>query len=295
MLEATRCSGGRRRKVLSRSDQLGGRDFDELYRDQRSLDGLPALTPWDIGEPQPAVQQLVAYGALSGQVLDPGTGPGHHAIHFASKGYATTGIDSSPAAIDRAKPTRSVLGRGSTCGSRMQHDWTGSRIGSTRSSTAPSTASSWTTKRFYGNTCKRCIAPPSPGRGYSCSSRAAQRQRPPFRGTAGGQFRAIAATVGLAHRFPRNHDVPSQSQFRGAREHAAAVRPAGHCGSDGAAARSASFTCRSGLWRAPVSISAAPLAALARPPRGARTICAAGGAALARPPVREACAYIRIC
>lgn len=103
MLEATRCSGGRRRKVLSRSDQLGGRDFDELYRDQRSLDGLPALTPWDIGEPQPAVQQLVAYGALSGQVLDPGTGPGHHAIHFASKGYATTGIDSSPAAIDRAK------------------------------------------------------------------------------------------------------------------------------------------------------------------------------------------------
>jgi len=40
---------------------------------------------------------------LRGAVLDPGTGPGHHAIHYASKGYATTGIDSSPAAIDRAK------------------------------------------------------------------------------------------------------------------------------------------------------------------------------------------------
>ena len=35
-------------------------DFDELYRDERSVDGLPALTPWDIGGPQPVVQQLVA-------------------------------------------------------------------------------------------------------------------------------------------------------------------------------------------------------------------------------------------
>lgn len=85
------------------ANQVGGPDFDELYRDERSVDGLPALTPWDIGGPQPVVQQLVAYGALRGEVLDPGTGPGHHAIHFASKGYATTGIDSSPAAIDRAK------------------------------------------------------------------------------------------------------------------------------------------------------------------------------------------------
>ena len=85
------------------ANQVGGQDFEELYRDDRSVDGLPALTPWDIGGPQPAVQQLVAYGALRGDVLDPGTGPGHHAIHYASKGYATTGIDSSPAAIDRAK------------------------------------------------------------------------------------------------------------------------------------------------------------------------------------------------
>ncbi len=79
------------------ADQVGGQDFDELYRDQRSLDGLPALTPWDIGKLQPVVRQLVAYGALKGEVLDPGTGPGHHAIHFASKGHATTGIDSSAA------------------------------------------------------------------------------------------------------------------------------------------------------------------------------------------------------
>jgi SAM-dependent methyltransferase len=85
------------------ASQVGGQDFDELYRDEQAVDGLPALTPWDIGGPQPAVQQLAAYGALRGEVLDPGTGPGHHAIYFASKGYATTGIDSSSAAIDRAR------------------------------------------------------------------------------------------------------------------------------------------------------------------------------------------------
>jgi SAM-dependent methyltransferase len=85
------------------ANRVGAQDFDELYRDERSIDGLPALTPWDIGGPQPVIQQLVAYGALRGEVLDPGTGPGHHAIHYASKGYATTGIDSSAAAIDRAK------------------------------------------------------------------------------------------------------------------------------------------------------------------------------------------------
>jgi SAM-dependent methyltransferase len=69
--------------------------FDALYRQGRA--------PWDIGEPQPVVQQLVAYGAVRGEVLDPGTGPGHHAIHYALQGYSATGIDGSPAAIERAK------------------------------------------------------------------------------------------------------------------------------------------------------------------------------------------------
>lgn len=78
-------------------------DFDELYRDGRTVNGLPPLTPWDIGGPQPAVQLLVAYGAIRGKVLDPGTGPGHNAILYASKGFQVTGVDSSPAAIERAK------------------------------------------------------------------------------------------------------------------------------------------------------------------------------------------------
>ncbi|MEV0947981.1 class I SAM-dependent methyltransferase [Rhodococcus sp. NPDC049939] len=85
------------------SDQSIKPVFEELYGEEQSLDALPALTPWDIGGPQPVIQELVAYGALRGEVLDPGTGPGHHAIHYASKGYSTTGIDASPTAIQRAK------------------------------------------------------------------------------------------------------------------------------------------------------------------------------------------------
>lgn len=76
--------------------------FEEMYRDERTAHGLPAATPWDIGGPQPVVQQLVALGAVKGEVLDPGTGPGHHAIHYASKGLSAIGIDASPAAIERA-------------------------------------------------------------------------------------------------------------------------------------------------------------------------------------------------
>lgn len=84
--------------------------FEEMYRDERTAHGLPAATPWDIGGPQPVVQQLVALGAVKGEVLDPGTGPGHHAIHYASKGLSATGIDASPAAIERARENAEKAG-----------------------------------------------------------------------------------------------------------------------------------------------------------------------------------------
>lgn len=80
-----------------------GAGFDKLYGAQSPVADRPALAPWDIGGPQAVVEQLVAYGALRGEVLDPGTGPGHHAIHYASKGYPVTAIDESPVAIELAK------------------------------------------------------------------------------------------------------------------------------------------------------------------------------------------------
>jgi SAM-dependent methyltransferase len=84
--------------------------FEEMYRDERLSHGLPAATPWDIGGPQPVVQQLVAVGAIKGEVLDPGTGPGHHAIYYASKGYKATGIDGSAGAIERARENAQQAG-----------------------------------------------------------------------------------------------------------------------------------------------------------------------------------------
>ena len=84
--------------------------FEELYRDERTAHGLPAATPWDIGGPQPVVQQLVSLGAIKGEVRDPGTGLGHLAIHYASKGLSATGIDAAPAAIERARQNAQKAG-----------------------------------------------------------------------------------------------------------------------------------------------------------------------------------------
>lgn len=84
--------------------------FEGIYRDTVTARGLPASTPWDIGGAQPAVRRLVALGAIKGAVLDPGTGPGHHAIHFAEHGLAATGIDVSETAIERARANAAAAG-----------------------------------------------------------------------------------------------------------------------------------------------------------------------------------------
>ena len=81
--------------------------FEGLYGEAEHTDGL---IPWDIGGPQPVVQQLVAYGAIRGEVLDPGTGPGYHAIHYASQGYSATGVDGSATAIERARRNAERVG-----------------------------------------------------------------------------------------------------------------------------------------------------------------------------------------
>jgi len=74
--------------------------FEELYGGERSGEGLIHGT--SVGRSR-WCSSWVAYGAVRGEVLDPGTGPGYHAIHYASQGYSTTGVDGSPSAIERAK------------------------------------------------------------------------------------------------------------------------------------------------------------------------------------------------
>lgn len=49
------------------------------------------------------MKQLVALGDIKGKVLDPGEGPGHRAVDFASEGYAAAEIDSSSAAFEPAQ------------------------------------------------------------------------------------------------------------------------------------------------------------------------------------------------
>ena len=95
---------------MTQPDPTNPTRFEEMYRDDRLSHGLPTATPWDIGGPQPVVRQLVALGAVKGEVLDPGTGPGHHAIYYASKGYAATGIDGSEGALERARANAQKAG-----------------------------------------------------------------------------------------------------------------------------------------------------------------------------------------
>lgn len=47
--------------------------------------------------------ELEALGGISGEVLDIGCGLGDNAIFLASRGYSVTGLDGSPAAIERCR------------------------------------------------------------------------------------------------------------------------------------------------------------------------------------------------
>ena len=86
--------------------------FDKLYRGEPTFEGAPPPTgiPWDIGQAQPRLMELEALGAISGEVLDIGCGLGDNAIFLASCGYSVTGLDGSPAAIERARTRAAQAG-----------------------------------------------------------------------------------------------------------------------------------------------------------------------------------------
>ncbi len=69
--------------------------WDERYESEE--------TPWDTGEPQPALVDAVAEYGLSGQVLDIGCGTGTHALWAAEQGHPAVGIDISERGIERAR------------------------------------------------------------------------------------------------------------------------------------------------------------------------------------------------
>ncbi|MGH3877481.1 MAG: class I SAM-dependent methyltransferase [Actinophytocola sp.] len=72
-------------------------DFEQIYRDR--ADGVP----WDIGEPQPALAELVDDAWCQGRILDIGCGTGELALALAARGHSVTGVDLAPSAIARAR------------------------------------------------------------------------------------------------------------------------------------------------------------------------------------------------
>ena len=77
---------------------------DSLLRESLAFDNAYEGTPtWEIGRPQPAVRRLLDAGLFEGNVLDVGCGTGEHARLLAAHGHATTGIDFSARAIERAR------------------------------------------------------------------------------------------------------------------------------------------------------------------------------------------------
>lgn len=63
-----------------------------------------AGTPhWDLGRPQPAMQELADRGEIRGRVLDVGCGTGEHVLMCAALGLDSTGVDIAPAALHAAR------------------------------------------------------------------------------------------------------------------------------------------------------------------------------------------------
>ncbi|MFE3197935.1 class I SAM-dependent methyltransferase [Embleya sp. NPDC055664] len=88
-------------------------DFDAVYRGEPLAAGgevaFPVI-PWDLGEPQPMVLELVREVAFRDEVLDAGCGLGDNAIMLAGRGLRVTGIDCSATALESARERAAAAG-----------------------------------------------------------------------------------------------------------------------------------------------------------------------------------------
>ncbi|TCP56436.1 methyltransferase family protein [Tamaricihabitans halophyticus] len=79
---------------MSRHPQPSAREYERLYQQRRA--------PWNLGEPQPALRELVEAGWCTGTVLDAGCGVGELALAVAARGHHVLGVDLAPSAIRSA-------------------------------------------------------------------------------------------------------------------------------------------------------------------------------------------------
>jgi SAM-dependent methyltransferase len=70
-------------------------DFEAVYR-------TAPVIPWDLGEPQPVLAELVRSGWCRGDVLDVGCGPGELTLAVVARGHAVVGLDVSARAVEIA-------------------------------------------------------------------------------------------------------------------------------------------------------------------------------------------------
>jgi SAM-dependent methyltransferase len=71
-----------------------GTRWDEAYADR---------PPWDIGRPQPAIEQVLRELPAPRRLLDAGCGTGEHTLLAAFLGHDALGVDVSPRAIEIAR------------------------------------------------------------------------------------------------------------------------------------------------------------------------------------------------
>jgi SAM-dependent methyltransferase len=74
-------------------------DWDSAYREESHFEGPP---PWNIGEPQPELAELIRAGKVRSDVLDAGCGYAELSLALAADGYTVLGVDLTPTAVAAA-------------------------------------------------------------------------------------------------------------------------------------------------------------------------------------------------
>jgi SAM-dependent methyltransferase len=94
-------------------------DWDGAYREQGIFEGPP---PWNIGEPQPEIAELIRRGTFRSDVLDAGCGFAEASLALAAAGYTVVGVDLTPTAV--AAATKAAQERGLSNAAFVQADIT---------------------------------------------------------------------------------------------------------------------------------------------------------------------------
>jgi SAM-dependent methyltransferase len=94
-------------------------DWDSAYRGEGRFEGPP---PWNIGEPQPELAELIRAGRVRSDVLDAGCGYAELSLALAQEGYTVLGVDLTPTAV--AAATKAAAERGLPNATFVQADIT---------------------------------------------------------------------------------------------------------------------------------------------------------------------------